>query len=132
MALSSSTSAKGKMSKPVTRVVNKSPMKKTYVKTTKTVDNGLMKHIEDVIGPATHLTIGISRSSPLFKPTGKVGEEHIVCAPTKATVQETLEAFQRQQANFSKGTYIVNDTPGEKILSSTQSVVKAIKKLPRN
>jgi hypothetical protein len=68
-----------------------------------------MKHIEDVIGPATHLTMGISRSSPRFKPTRKVGEEHIVCAPTKATIQETLEAFQRQQANFSKGTFIVND-----------------------
>jgi hypothetical protein len=68
LALSSTTSAKGKMSKPVTTVVNKSPLKKTYVKTARTVDNGLMKHNEDVIGPATHLTMGISRSNPLFKP----------------------------------------------------------------
>jgi hypothetical protein len=31
-----------------------------------------MKYIEDVVGPATHLTLGdISRSTPLFKPTGK-------------------------------------------------------------
>jgi hypothetical protein len=90
LALSSTTSTKGTMSKPVTTVVHKSPLKKIFVKTTRTVDNGLMQHIEDVVGPATHLTMGISRSSPLFRPIGKVGEEHIVCAPTKATVKEKL------------------------------------------
>jgi hypothetical protein len=61
-----------------------------------------MKHIEDVIGPETHLTMGISRSNPLFKPIGKVGEEHIVCAPAKATVQETLEVFSETTVQFSK------------------------------
>jgi hypothetical protein len=75
-----------------------------------------MKHIEDVVGLATHLTLGISRCSPLFKPTGKVGEEHIVCAPTKATVNETLEAFLKQQSNFAKATFIVNDTAAMKRL----------------
>jgi hypothetical protein len=69
-----------------------------------------MKHIEDVVGPATHLTLRISRCSPLFKPPRKVGEQHIVCAPTKATVNETLEAFLKQQSNFAKATIIVNDS----------------------
>jgi hypothetical protein len=59
LALSSTTSAKGKMPKPVTTVVHKSPLKRIHVKTTRTVDNGLMKHIEDVVDPATHLTLGI-------------------------------------------------------------------------
>jgi hypothetical protein len=100
LAPSSTTSAKGKMPKPITTVVNKSPLKKIHVKTTRAVDNGLMKHIEDMIGLATHLNLGISRRNPLFKPAGKVGEEHIVCAPAKATVQKTREAFLRQQSNF--------------------------------
>jgi hypothetical protein len=111
LALSSSTSVKGKMSKLVTeKVVNKSLLKKTYVKpTTQAVNTVLMKHIEDVVGPATHLSLGISRSSPLFNPTGKLGEQHVVCAPNRAAVTETLEAFQKQQSNFSRATFIVND-----------------------
>ncbi len=69
-----------------------------------------MKHIEDTIGLATHLSQGMSRSSPLFNPTGKVGEHHVVYVPSKASVTETLEAFQKQQSNFSRTTFIVNDT----------------------
>jgi hypothetical protein len=67
LALSSSTSVKGKMSKPVAeKAVNKS-LKRTYVRPTKqTVDKDLLKHVEDVVGPATHLSMGISRSSPLL------------------------------------------------------------------
>jgi prophage antirepressor-like protein len=81
LALTSSTSVKSRMSKPVTEVVHKSLQKKTYVKTTKAVDKDLMKHIEDEVGSAKHLSLGISRSNPFFKPTGKLGEQHVVCAP---------------------------------------------------
>jgi hypothetical protein len=118
LALSSSTSVKGRMSKPVTeKVVNKSLQKKTYVRsTTQAVHKDLMKHIEDVLCPATHLSLGISRSIPLFSPTGKLGEQHVVCAPSKATVTETLEAFKKQQSNFSRATLSVNDTAAMKIL----------------
>jgi hypothetical protein len=68
LALSSTTSAKSKMPKPVNTVVNKSLLKKIHVTKTRTIYIGLMKHIEDVVGPATHLTMGISRRRPLFKP----------------------------------------------------------------
>jgi hypothetical protein len=83
LALSISTSVKCRMSKPITKmVVNRSLLKKTYLKsTTKAVHEDLMKHIEDTVCPASHLSQGISRSSPFFNPTGKLGEQHVVCAP---------------------------------------------------
>jgi predicted aspartyl protease len=109
--LSSSTSVKGRMSKSVTeKVVNKSLLKKTYLEPTKTVHKDLMKHIEDTVCPSTHLSQGISRRSPVFNPTRKLGEQHVLCAPSKATVTETLEAFQKQQSNYSRATFIVDDT----------------------
>jgi hypothetical protein len=69
-----------------------------------------MKHIEDIVCTATHLSQGISRSSPLFNPTGNLGEQYVLCAPSKATVTEILDAFQKQQSIFSRATWVVNDT----------------------
>jgi hypothetical protein len=123
LALSSSTSVKGRMSKLVTEmVVNISLLKMTYVKpTTHAVQKDLMKQIEDVVCPAKHLSLGISRSYPHFNPTGKLGEQHVVCAPSKATVIEALEAFQKQQSIFPRATFIVNDSAIVKYCSTRRN-----------
>jgi hypothetical protein len=80
------------MSKPVIeKVVNISILKRTYVKpATQTVNKDLMKHIEDVVCHAIHVFLGISRSDPLFNPTGELGEQHVLCSPGRASVTETL------------------------------------------
>jgi hypothetical protein len=111
LALSSSTSVKCRMSKPVTeKVVNISLMKRTSLKLTKPVQKDLMKHIEDTVCLVTHLSQEITRCNPLFNPTGKLREQHDLCAPSNAAVSKTLATFQKQQSNSSKATFIENYT----------------------
>jgi hypothetical protein len=95
LALSSSPTVKSRMSRQFTeKVVNKSLMKMTSVRLTKPVQSDLVKYIEDMVDPATHLSQGVKRSSPLFYPTGKVGKQHVLCAPSKAKILHLTQLFK--------------------------------------
>ena len=71
----------------------------------------LIQYIEEKLVPVTHISKGVSRSSPLYNPTGKKRDKHLLCSPPNTKVKSIFSEVTKQLPNFKQVTFIVDDTP---------------------
>ena len=76
-----------------------------------TLDPNIVESIEALTGSVTHVSSGLLQSNKaLFKETGAAGAKHLLATPNPAITKRALSAFQQQQSNFEKATFVVMDT----------------------
>ena len=112
--------SKGSTSKPITPrepfFVGPPPALKLF----STLEPSIVKSIEELTGSVTHVSSGLLQSNKaLFKETGAVGAKHLLATPNPAITKRALLAFQQQQSNFDKATFVVMDN------STTKRLFKA-------
>ncbi len=89
-----------------------------------TLELSIVKSIEELTGSVTHMTSGLLQSNKaLFKETGAVSAKHLLATPNPAITKRALLAFQQQQSNFDKATFVVMDN------STTKRLFKAWKRI---
>jgi hypothetical protein len=103
--------SKGSTSRPITVgdlfFVGPHPALKMF----STLEPAIVKDIEDVTSTVTHVSSGLLQSNKaLFKETGDVGVKHLLATPNPAVTNRALLAFQQQQSNFEKTTFMVMDS----------------------
>ena len=110
LSFCNSTSVKNRMSMPT---VNKMPVKRELgaLNMLRPVLTSLIHYIEEKLVPVTHISKGVSWSNPLYNPTGKKGDKHLLCSPPNTKVKTTFIEVTKQLPNFSQVTFIVDDTP---------------------
>jgi hypothetical protein len=110
LSFCNSTSVKNRMSMPA---ANRMPVlkKQTAFNMLKPVLTSLIQYIEEKLVPVTHISRGVNRSNPLFNPTGKKGDKHLLCSPPSTQVKRTFIETTKQKSNFAQVTFIVDDTP---------------------
>ena len=89
LSFCNSTSVKNRMSMPA---ANTMPVQKKLgaLNMLRPVLTSLIQYIEEKLVPVTHLSKGVSRSNPLFNPTGKKGDKHLLCSPPSTKVKATF------------------------------------------
>jgi hypothetical protein len=128
LAFSSSTSVKSRLSLPLNNDVPKGipkglPTRLPSLNLFRPIQSDLLKHIETEIMPITHLSSGVLKNSPTFKPTGNKGEKHLLCSPAPSVVKKSLAIFLKHQPTFSKATFIVLDTQQNRKLFKTWTIM---------
>jgi hypothetical protein len=110
LSFCSSTYVKNRMSMPA---ANKLPVseKPSAFNLLRPVLTSLIQYIEEKLVPVTHISRGVNRSNPLFNPTGKKGDKHLLCSPPSTKVKSTFTEVTKQKSNFTQVTFIVDDTP---------------------
>jgi hypothetical protein len=103
--------SKGYTSRPITEreglFVGSPPVLKMF----STLEPSIVKDIETLISPVTHVSACLLQSNKsLFKETGAVGDKHLLATQSSVVTKRALLAFQQQQRNFGKATFVVNDT----------------------
>jgi hypothetical protein len=95
LSFCSSTSVKNRMSMPA---ANKMPVKKELgaLNMLRPVLTSLIQYIEEKLVPVTHISKGVSRSNPLYNPTGKKGDKHLLCSPPNTKVKSTFSEVTKQ------------------------------------
>jgi predicted aspartyl protease len=77
-----------------------------------------------MIGSVTHVSSGLLQNNKaLFKETGAAGAKHLLATPNPAITKRALLAFQQQQSNFDKATFVVMEN------SKTKRLFKEWKKI---
>ncbi len=117
---SSTMYSKGSTSKPITPrepfFVGPPPALKLFT----TLEPSIVKNIEALTGSVTHVSSGLLQSNKaLFKETGAAGAKHLLATPNPAITNRALLAFQQQQSDFDKATFVVLDN------STTKRLFKA-------
>ena len=110
LSFCNSTSVKNRMSMPAVNTVPV-PKKQSALNLLRPILTSLVKYVEGRLVPITHISKGIDRSNPLFKPTGKKGDKHLLVTPPNTKVKTTFIEVNKQKSNFSQVTFIVDDTP---------------------
>jgi hypothetical protein len=105
-----STSVKNIMSMPAANIMP-FPKKQSALNLLRPVQTSLIKYVEEKLVPITHISKGVNRSNPLFNPTGKKGDKHLLCSPPSKNVRTTLTEVTKQKHNSTQVTFIVDDTP---------------------
>ena len=100
LSFCNSTSVKNRMSMPA---ANTMPVQKKLgaLNMLRPVLTSLIQYIEEKLVPVTHLSKGVSRSNPLFNPTGKKGDKHLLCSSSSTKVRSTFIEVTKQLPNFS-------------------------------
>jgi hypothetical protein len=89
-----------------------------------TLEPAIEKDIEAVTSTVTHVSAGLLQSNKaLYKETGVVGVQHLLVTPNPVVTKRALRAFQQQQSNFEKATFIVLDTNTTKRLFKDWTMV---------
>jgi hypothetical protein len=84
------------------------PEKQSSLNLLRPVLTGLIPYIEEKLVPVTHISKGVTRSNPLFNPTGKKGNKHVLCAPSNKVVKKTFTEIEIQKSIFLTATFIVD------------------------
>jgi hypothetical protein len=116
--------SKGSASKPISPrepfFIGPPPALKLFT----TLKPSIVRDIETMAGIVTHVSSGLLQSNKaLFTQTGAVGAKHLLATPNPAITKRALLAFQQQQSNFEKATFVVLDTNTTKRLFKDWKII---------